>query len=363
MGDVLPDLEFFMNEAVTEALKGKGHTAPNPVVGAVVVNPTGQIIGRGFHPKVGESHAEVFAINDALKTSADLSQCSIFVTLEPCNHHGRTPPCLDLIVKHKLKKVIVGSTDPNPQMAGSSIEKLKNLGVDVVSGVLQHQTDKLIRGFKSVLQTGLPYVTLKCAVSIDGKIATESGESKWITSEESRNYVYQLRKESDAVLVGIGTVLADDPNLDGRKKIILDSRLQTPPTSKVFKSNGGVIIYCDRNYSAQKRLALETVGAIVIPVDLNGAKLDLKKILLDLPSHKIQDVFVEGGATVLGGFLTEKLFDSLIYFIAPKIIGERGKSVFAGFNAETLSDSLMLKNMTVKNIGPDFILEASCSQA
>ena len=292
----------FMEEALSLASKARGLTAPNPMVGAVVINSNGQIVGRGYHPRAGEPHAEVFAINEASSKLGDLKDCTLITTLEPCNHFGRTPPCTQLILKSGIKKVIVGTEDPSPLMTGKSITFLEEKGVVFEVGVLKEDCDKLIRGYKSVLERGRPFVTVKAATSLDGKIATAAGESKWITDEPSRALAHEERSQHDAILVGVGTVLADNPLLtarlssknDGLKKVILDARLLTPPSSKLFKSGSLVYIYCDPTYSGERRKLLEAAGAIVVPVPVDQHSepgyLDIKKVFADLASRGVQDL-------------------------------------------------------------------------
>jgi diaminohydroxyphosphoribosylaminopyrimidine deaminase/5-amino-6-(5-phosphoribosylamino)uracil reductase len=352
--------QIFMSTALDLATKARGHTAPNPLVGAVVVSLKNEIIGRGFHPRAGEPHAEVFAINEALKTGESLAGATLYVTLEPCNHFGKTPPCVDLILSSGIKTVKVGVLDANPLMQGKSIEKLRVHGINVEVGILKNQAESLVRGFKSVLKTGFPFVTLKCATSLDGKIATQSGESQWITEEPARQLGHFERAHHDTILVGIGTVLSDDPRLSvrvndtpevGLRKVILDSQLRTPVNSKIFFSPGEVLIYCDLNYSSERKHELENAGAKIIPLT------DLKEILKDLALRGSQEILVEGGAKVLGSFVREKLFDRIIYILAPKILGSEGRDVFDGLNVNRLIDSVVLKNVSTQMIGHDILIE------
>lgn len=368
MGAVLPNQnhEHFMKQALALAKKAKGQTFPNPAVGAVVVNQEGEIIGQGFHPKAGEPHAEVFALNEAQQKQADLSQCTLYVTLEPCNHQGKTPPCTDKILSSKIKKVVVGTIDPNPLMSGKSIELLKQRGVELVVPVLQEECEKLIRGFKSAIINKRPFVTIKCAVTMDGKISTSSGESQWITSQEARRYAHELRSQHDAILVGIGTLLKDNPTLDARLfdeskklvKVVLDPWLETPPDSQILKNAKAIVLFCDSFYSQSKKENLEKLGFNVIPVDrVTTDELNLEQMLRELLKFGVQDVFVEGGSKVLGSFLKNNLFDQMCYFMAPKILGDNSRSVFEGFTTATLSGAFEFNQMTVKKVGTDFVFE------
>lgn len=370
------DFLFFMKKAIDLALTARGATAPNPVVGAIVASPTGEILGKGFHPRAGEAHAEVFAINEAKLKTADLSDCLLFVTLEPCNHQGKTPPCTDLIFSSKIKNVFVGTLDPHPFMRGKSVELLRQKGCEVTVGVMETECRQIIRGFQSVLEKGRPFVTLKCATSLDGKIATASGESQWITDEPARTYAHQLRSEHDAILVGIGTVLADDPRLDVRysqevhplTKVVLDSRLMMSPQSRLLKTAGEVLVYCDKSYAAARREELERAGAIVIPIERDLSKpalVNLSLVLKDLAIRGVQDLLVEGGGKVLGAFVKEQFFDRFIYIMAPKIMGSASRDVFEGFEIESLGESVRLENISARLIGPDVLIEGNrlCSPA
>ncbi|MBK9293069.1 MAG: bifunctional diaminohydroxyphosphoribosylaminopyrimidine deaminase/5-amino-6-(5-phosphoribosylamino)uracil reductase RibD [Oligoflexia bacterium] len=368
MGEVLPHQfhEHFMKKALELAKKAKGNTHPNPPVGALVVDKNGNITGQGFHPKAGEDHAEVIAINEALKAQKDLSDCTLYITLEPCNHQGKTPPCVDKILESKIKKVVVGCVDPNPLMSGKSIEILKNNQIDVTLSSLNLECEKLIRGFKSIIKNKRPFVTIKCAVTLDGKISTDTGESKWITSHEARVYAHKLRFEHDAVLVGIGTLLRDDPLLDARLydenkqlvKAVLDPWLETPVDAKLLTNAKEVIIFCDSINPDEKKEKLQNCGFKVVPVDrVTTDELDLNQILQSLLNFKVQEVFVEGGSKVLGSFLKYNLFDQINYFMAPKILGQNARNVFEGFTASSLKNAFEFQAMTVKKVGSDFVFE------
>ncbi len=370
------DFSPFMQEALRLAAKARGHTAPNPMVGAILLSENNEVLGRGFHHRAGEPHAEVMAIRDALENGSEISGTTLVVTLEPCNHQGRTPPCTDLIISKRIKKVIVGAKDPYKLMQGKSLEILKKNNIEVVSGVLPEECEKLVRGFRTVLQESRPFVTIKCATSLDGKIATITGESKWITDEPARLMAHEERNQHDAILVGVGTVLADDPQLNIRlaskskplKKIILDSRLVTPSTARLFKSEGTVTIYCDPDYSSERKKELESVGAIIIPIASSKkfsqpGFLDLQTVLEDLAKRGIQELLVEGGARVLGAFVREKLFDRVVYFVAPKILGSSSQDVFEGVQIEHLSESIKIENLSARLVGKDILIEGirSCS--
>jgi len=366
------NLNQIMKRALELASQARGRTAPNPAVGAVVVNFNGDIIGEGFHPKAGEPHAEVFAIQEALQKHSDLSSCVLFVTLEPCNHQGRTPPCADLILKTGIKTIVIGEVDANPKMRGKSLKLLTEHGVDVIPPVMlsreiQNEARELIRGFTSIQQNGRPFITLKAAVSLDGKIATASGESKWITSSDAREFAHKERASHQAVLVGVGTVLKDDPSLNIRLKeqepqtttrVILDSRLLTPPAAKLFSADGPVFIFCDQFAPTNRRQALENAGAeiIAVPTQAPGT-LDLHEVLAELAERNLHEILVEGGAKVLGAFAREKLFDRVLYFMAPKILGSHAIDVFDGFEVTELKNCIELSLGAPRILGQDILIE------
>lgn len=353
-----------MVDAIKLAQKARGQTAPNPLVGAVLINKNGEIVAQGHHPKAGEPHAEVFAIREALEKGLHLEDLTLVVSLEPCNHFGKTPPCTEAIIKAGINTVVVGTLDPNPLVQGKGIQRLRDAGVSVITGIRENECGQLIRGFKSSIEKGRPFVTLKCAVSLDGKIATLNGESKWITGEPARRFVHEKRAQHDAILVGVNTVINDDPELNIRfgiphnplKKIILDSKLRTPISSKVFQSEGEVYIFTSKKSSASKYAGFE---AEVIAVNENDNGLDLSEVLRELNHMGVQELFVEGGARVIGSFLQSNVCDQILYFIAPKILGSQGKDVFVGYDAKSLAAAIQLKDLTYGKIGDDLFIEGT----
>ncbi|MCC6277452.1 MAG: bifunctional diaminohydroxyphosphoribosylaminopyrimidine deaminase/5-amino-6-(5-phosphoribosylamino)uracil reductase RibD [Oligoflexia bacterium] len=366
----MQSLEVSMNQAILAACRARGQTAPNPMVGAVIISRSGEFISEGWHRQAGKNHAEVEAIQNALSQGADLAGSTLVVTLEPCNHTGKTGPCTQAILKSGISRVVIGCEDPNPLMRGKSILMLRQSGLDVTCGVAEAECQKLIRGFKSVLENKRPFVTLKAATSLDGKIATGSGESQWITGPDARVIVHQERSSHDAVLVGVGTILTDDPHLTVRMaddevaptKVVLDSRLLTPPNARIFQNKSKVFIYCDRSYPSERRLALEAKGAIVRPMSGEDGKLtpgfiDLKSVLEDLASLGVQELLVEGNARVLGAFVRRRLFDRLLYFISPKILGSSSKDVFEGVDTLSLNESLKLSEIQTRSLGQDILVE------
>lgn len=352
----ITDIDY-MKLAISLAKNTIGQTSPNPVVGAVVVKD-GQILGIGAHLKAGEGHAEVHAIKMAGEKAKD---ATIYVTLEPCSHFGRTPPCADLIVKSGIKRVVIASTDPNPKVAGKGIVKLKAAGLDVEVGLLKEQAEALNEVFFHYIKTNTPFVTLKSAITLDGKIATVHGESKWITGEAAREDVHKYRQQHDGILVGVGTILKDNPSLTTRLpsggknpvRIILDTHLRTPPTSTVVTDNEAetwIVTGCNVNATKKEAFQKEQIKLI----ELSSETIDIYPLLQILAEKGITSLFVEGGATVNGSFLKEKCVQQLITYIAPKIIGgHNAPTSFGGEGIGKLTDALNVTIESIEKIGHD----------
>ena len=349
--------ENYMRLAIEVAQAGRGQTAPNPVVGAVIVNE-GRVVGIGAHLQAGEEHAEVHAIRMAGEKAKN---STIFVTLEPCSHHGKTPPCADLLIKSKVKRVVIATTDPNPLVSGRGIKKLKDAGIEVATGVLREEADELNSVFFHYMDTTLPYVTLKSAISLDGKIATVSGESKWITGEEARLDVHRYRHQHDAILVGVNTVVVDNPSLTTRlpgggknpKRIILDTSLRTPLDAKILNDGEAETYIVVGNQVLEEKMNLFREKGAKILV-LNNETLSIREALKLVSSHGITSVFVEGGAEVNGSFVKEKAINQVITYIAPKLIGGKtAPTSVGGQGIEKLADSLQLTIKSVEKIGQD----------
>ncbi|MGG3563039.1 bifunctional diaminohydroxyphosphoribosylaminopyrimidine deaminase/5-amino-6-(5-phosphoribosylamino)uracil reductase RibD [Neobacillus rhizosphaerae] len=349
--------KFYMNLALDLAKGTLGQTTPNPVVGAVLVKD-GQIIGMGAHLKAGEPHAEVHAIQMAGENAKD---ATLYVTLEPCSHHGKTPPCSDLVIRTGVRKVFVATTDPNPQVAGTGIERIKKAGIEVEVGLLQEEARELNKVFFYNIQTGLPYVTLKSAASLDGKTATVTGESMWITGEQARADVHQFRHQHDGILVGVNTVLKDNPSLTTRMssggknpiRIILDTHLRTPINAKIVTDHQAPTWIVTGNDVARERINLFMEwGVEIIQMETNNIRI---KDLLDILGKRgMTSLFVEGGAEVHGSFLEERSFQQIITYIAPKLIG--GKSaptLFGGHGIEKIAEAVSLNIKQVDRIGND----------
>jgi len=362
--------EELMMRCIRLAKNGRGNVSPNPMVGCVIVK-NGNIIGEGYHAKFGGAHAEVNAIQSV---SGNVEGADVYVNLEPCDFYGKTPPCVDLLIEKRVKKVFVAMMDPNPRVNGKGIKKLRDAGIDVEVGLAGQQAEKLNEVFIKFITKKLPFVTIKVAQSLDGKIALKNGKSpngslreKYITSQESLKKVHELRAEYDAVLVGAGTVKADNPELSVRfvegkspTKIIIDGHLSSPVDSKVFTSGRTMVFYSskiEKSPKSKRRIKiLENCGVKLIPMksNLNGV-ISLKDILKGIAALQIASILVEGGASVFSQFLGSDLADKLHLFIAPKILGN-GLSFADGIEMKNLSDFFTLKEIDLSHIGTDFLL-------
>jgi len=342
----------YMNRAWELALKGWGRTSPNPMVGAVLVK-SGKIIAEGYHHFCGGDHAEIDAIK---KAGLKARGATLFVTLEPCHHTGRTPPCTEAILKAGIKKVVIGALDPNPLNNGKSIKFLKKHGVEIEQGLLAEELTHLNEAFNSWIRTRKPFVTAKIAQTIDGKIATLKGESKWITSSFARDYAHQLRFSFDAILVGINTVLRDNPQLKTVpakriKKIILDTHGKISPRAKLWQR-----VLAEDVFIFTAKASLGPMKAQVIQAPLFEGKIDLKWVLGFLGKKGISSVLIEGGGQVIGGAIQRKLVDKMMIYVAPKIMGE-GLSSVRGFSPDSLAGVMTLGKMSVDKIGDDILIQ------
>jgi len=354
--------EKYMERALELAKKGTGKVNPNPLVGAVIVK-NGEIIGEGYHECYGEAHAERNAVKNAKESVED---STIYVTLEPCAHHGKTPPCVDLIIEKKFKKVVIGMLDPNELVAGKSIEKLKRNGIEVVVGIKEEECKKLNEIFIKYITSKSPFVILKSGMSLDGKIATYSGESKWITSKESRKDAQNLRNRLNSIMVGVNTIIADDPELTCRinndkklMRIVVDTNLRIPLDSKVINNKDKLtIIATTLNSNENKKQALRDLGIKVIEVSEKNNKVNLKELLRKLGQEGIDSVLIEGGGTLNFSALEENIVDKVIFYIAPKILGgENSKSCIAGIGFSELNKAVNLKDISYRKIGEDLVVE------
>lgn len=357
-----PD-EYFMKLALAEALNGYGNVSPNPLVGAVVVK-NGRIIGKGAHLRYGENHAEVNALNSCTESA---SGADIYVTLEPCDHYGKTPPCSLKIIESGIKKVIIGTTDFNSLVNGRGIKRLQDAGIEVVCGVLQDECQAQNRAFFHYCKTGLPFVTLKMATSLDGCLAAEGGNSKWISSETSRKFVHHLRAGIDAVMVGRKTVKADNPRLDARLvngrapyRIIVDSKLSLSAELNVFSDDlsDRTIVFTSLGADTQKKelLLAKEVKVLEIGSDDKG-KLSIKEIMIKLGELHFNSIMIEGGSQLASSFLKEKMINQIVLFMAPIILGNSDYSLNSlGIN--DIAKAIRLKNRVTTQSEDDLMIIA-----
>lgn len=356
----------YMRLALSLAGKAKGFTSPNPCVGAVVVKD-GNIVGQGYHRAAGLSHAEVAAINDAGNNAKD---AALYVTLEPCNHHGSTPPCTQEIIHAGINTVYIGCKDPNPFVSGGGIAFLREHGVTVKTGVLKEDAQDLIEDFIWYIQNDKkPFVILKSAATLDGNIATATGDSKWITNEKSRRYAHQMRQEADAILIGSGTLQKDNPSLTARLsgkrtrdpvRIILDTRLRIKEDAKVITqaSDAITIIATGPDVSNEKRTRLTNAGVKIIEVSIKDQRLDLDELMVKLGQMSILSVLIEGGAIVAGAALKSGIVNKMLYFLAPKVLGgDDGVKVFKGKGPALIKNVYTFKKMDVRLFDNDILVQ------
>ena len=355
----------FMRLAIKEARKGLGRTSPNPAVGAVIVRE-GEVVGKGYHHRAGMPHAEVEAFKEVgNRAPGD----TLYVTLEPCNHFGKTPPCSELILKSGIKRVVVGMRDPNPLVTGGGCEFLEKKGLEVITGVLKDECIRLNEDFIKFVSTSRPFVMAKSAITLDGWTATSTRHSQWITNEKSRGFVHRLRDRVDAVMMGIGTVLADDPSMTARFKvklgkdpirIVVDTNFKTPLDAKVMQNQSSAHTLIATSINGDRRFQEsgphpEGVETLVCPTI--AGKIDLAALMEKLGEMSITSVLVEGGSMILGAMLRARLIDKCYVFIAPKILGGGdGVPMAAGVGPKTMEESLNLKNIKVRRFGDDVLI-------
>ncbi|HWO42528.1 MAG TPA: bifunctional diaminohydroxyphosphoribosylaminopyrimidine deaminase/5-amino-6-(5-phosphoribosylamino)uracil reductase RibD [Candidatus Eisenbacteria bacterium] len=348
----------YMGMACRLALRAVGRTSPNPMVGAVLVRH-GQIVGRGFHRFAGADHAEIVAIKQA---GARARGATLYLNLEPCVHQGRTPPCAPALIKAGIKEVVVGMRDPNPAVAGRGLAALRRAGIAVRSGVLSEQCERLNEAFTKYITRKLPFVTLKLAASLDGRIATAGGDARWVTGSAARHEVHELRNRLDAVLVGAGTVLADNPRLTcriagGRDpwRVILDGRLRIPLEARLLheRAREKNIIVTGTRVSARKIRALESLGAQVWRFGLRGGLVPWRAVLKRLARIGITSVLVEGGAATAASALRDRAVDKVLLFYAPKIFGGDGRSMIDSVGVTRVGRAIRLERIEVARRGED----------
>ena len=352
----------YMKRAIELAKKGAGYVSPNPMVGAVIVK-NGRIIGEGWHMKYGFAHAEANALANA---SEDTSGSELYVTLEPCSHYGHTPPCAKAIIEHNIKKVYIGTLDVNPLVAGNGVKMLQDAGIEVVTGVMEDECKSLNTVFFKYMTTGMPYVLMKTAMTLDGKIATYTGSSKWVSNDTSRHIVHRLRHNFTAIMVGINTVIADDPRLTCRinggidpVRIIVDSNLKIPLNANVLdlNNNSRCIIATTKESGGLKKSQLKNMGAEIIETSSENNRVNLKELMHTLGKMKIDSILLEGGGTLNYSMLESHLIDKVLFFISPKVIGgASAPSPVGGKGIALMSDAINIDNVKTENINGDILI-------
>ena len=352
----------YMKRALTLARKGIGRTAPNPVVGCVIVKD-GRIVGEGWHKKAGGRHAEIYALEMADDAARD---ADVYVTLEPCCHTGKTPPCSDALIKAGVRRVVAAMGDPNPQVNGGGLRALEQAGVKILCGVMETEARAINRAFIKQVTTGQPFVIYKCAMTLDGKIATVTGESRWISCEDSRKYVHLMRARCDAVMVGIDTLITDNPQLTVRHvrgrnplRIIVDTRLRTPLSIGVLSGRMAkktIIATTEANPGIHRRYLQS--GARVLVCRQTNDKVDLHDMLGQLGALGIQSILLEGGSRLAGEALKHGLIDECVFFYAPKIIGSDGFSPVAITGLTSMDQALSFTVLDVRRTGADIVITA-----
>ena len=357
----MTDTEY-MKIAIEYAKKGSGSVNPNPMVGAVIVKHD-QIVGEGYHKKRGEPHAERYALMNCRESAAG---ATLYVTLEPCCHYGKTPPCTEAIIESGISRVVVGSVDPNPLVAGKGIEILRKQGIEVISGILQDECDRLNEVFFHFIQTKRPFVVMKYAMTMDGKIATRTGASKWITGEAARGRVQQDRHRYTAIMTGSGTVLADDPlltcRMEGGKnpiRIICDTNLKVSPTHQIIKTAKEVLtIIATACTDAEKQQPLKEAGCEILVLQRKEGHLDLEQLMEELGKRNIDSILLEGGGRLNWSMIQCGVVDKVQCYIAAKLFGgDTAPSPIAGMGVELPEAAVQLTDMTFSQIGEDFLFE------
>ena len=357
--------EKYMKSALQLARRGAGKTSPNPMVGAIIVK-NGTIIGRGFHKLCGGHHAEINALNNC---TTNPWGSEVYINLEPCCHYGKTPPCTNALIKAGIKKIFIGMQDPNPEVSGRGVAQLTQAGIEVHVAILEKECRCLNEAFIKHITTGLPFVTLKSALTLDGKTSTHSGHSKWITSEDSRKLTHKLRAETDAVMVGVGTVIADDPLLTVRLyrktsknplRIILDTSLRIPLACRALKPDLApktIIATSSKMAASKKAGAIRSKGAKIVKVSVQRNKVDIKKLIETLGQMSISSILIEGGPHINESSLDSGIVDKIMFFYAPEIMGgQNSRSIVSGKGPEKVYDSKTVHDISIKKVGRDFLI-------
>jgi len=370
MKKMQPTDNNFMKRALTLARKGLGRTAPNPAVGCVIVRD-GVIVGEGWHKKAGTPHAEVLA----LAMAADATRgADVYVTLEPCCHHGKTPPCCDALIAAGVRRVVAGMVDPYLEVAGKGLQALRQAGIQVEVGLLEEQCRELNKGFIKCVTTGMPHVIYKTAMTLDGNIATVTGHSRWVTGEDSRHLVHRLRSSCDAVMVGVDTIIVDNPQLTVRHvkgrdplRVIVDTRLRTPESVNVLCGPGAgktILATCESNPDAHQRYQAQ--GAVIVVCREFEGRVEMTDLLRKLADMGVQTILLEGGSRLAGDLLQHGLIDECIFFYAPKVVGN-GFAPFVVQGVSTMDEAFRFVVQRVGMSGPDVVVyarpEVVCSPA
>ena len=355
--------QLYMKLALQEAQKGVGRTSPNPAVGSVIVRD-GVILARGYHRKAGTAHAEINAINNV---SGSLERATIYVTLEPCSHTGKTPPCCEAIARTGISRVVIGMIDPNPLVSGRGISYLEDKGIEVVSGVLQNECEAINRPFLKYIQKAIPYMVMKAGISLDGRLNYQAGKSGAMTGEKSRKKVHQLRDRFDSIMVGSHTIIADNPSLTTRLKgtkyrdpcrIILDTQLSTSPLAKVYcqESVASTLIFCSNQVEESKKYAFENKGVRILSVDSNNKGLDLEQVLSRIGGEGLSSVLVEGGAALHGSMLRQQLYDFAYLFYGPVFAGDSGQTLVSGMDVPSSNVAPRIALPRYQKLGEDMLV-------
>ena len=361
----LPKDTNYLKQALKLAAKARGRTSPNPMVGALVVK-NDKIVGKGFHPAAGKPHAEIYALREAGKQAR---QATMYVTLEPCNHQGRTPPCTEAIIEAGISRVVIGMEDPNPKVAGKGMARLRKAGIETLTGSLENECRRLNEAYIKYITTKTPFVTLKIAASMDGRIATHAGHSHWISNEKSRRYVHRLRDKTDAILIGIGTLLQDNPKLTTRLprkkghnpyRIIVDSWLRTPLYANIFGEDAKeklILATSCKDHEELKLYRERALHILQIPINELG-QLDLKILMKKLAQLEIMSVLIEGGSEISGSSVDAGIVDKICFFYAPLLIGGRGSiGMMGGKGIDFIPEAPKVKDLKIKHFGTDICIE------
>lgn len=356
----------YMRLAIENARRGTGHTSPNPLVGCVVVKD-GRIVAQGYHERYGEFHAERNALT---RCQENLTGAQMYVTLEPCCHHGKTPPCTDIIIERGIGKVYIGSMDPNPRVAGKGVRILRDHGIEVETGILEQECLALNEIFFHYITTGMPYVAMKYAMTLDGKIATHTGDSKWVTGEKARHHVHELRKRYSAIMVGIGTVLADDPMLNCRiaegvdpVRVVCDSSLRIPLNSQLVKTAKEIPTIVAYAKGEEERITALRQAGVELVQSSDRSKVDFAELMAELGRRKIDSVIVEGGGTLHGTVLKSGMVQKIYCYIAPKLVGGRdSKSPVEGEGVSRMKEALAVSDIEILQLGDDICISGHVRQ-